>query len=62
MEQAVKGSVIQGSLGEVGDRVLIVVGHDTNISNIAGLLGISWLLDGYPPDDTPPGGALVFEL
>ena len=62
MEQAVKGNAVPGSLGEVGDRVLIVVGHDTNISNIAGLLGISWLLDGYPPDDTPPGGALVFEL
>ena len=62
MEQAVRDSSVPGSLGEVGDRVLIVVGHDTNISNIAGLLGISWLLDGYPPDDTPPGGALVFEL
>jgi 4-phytase/acid phosphatase len=62
MEQAVKDSSVPGSLGEVRDRVLIVVGHDTNISNIAGLLGISWLLDGYPPDDTPPGGALVFEL
>ena len=62
MEQAARDSSVPGSLGEVGDRVLIVVGHDTNISNIAGLLGISWLLDGYPPDDTPPGGALVFEL
>jgi len=62
MEQAVKDSSVTGSLGEVGDRVLIIVGHDTNISNIAGLLGISWLLDGYQRDDTPPGGALVFEL
>ena len=62
MEQAVKGSSVTGSLGEVGDRVHIIVGHDTNISNIAGLLGISWLLDGYQRDDTPPGGALVFEL
>ena len=62
MEQAVKDSSVPGSLGKIGDRVLIVVGHDTNISNIAGLLGISWLIDGYPPDDTPPGGALVFEL
>jgi 4-phytase/acid phosphatase len=62
MEQAVKGRALPGSLAEVGNRVLIVVGHDTNISNIAGLLGISWLLDGYPRDDTPPGGALVFEL
>lgn len=62
MEQAVRDSSVPGSLGEVGDRVVILVGHDTNISNIAGLLGVSWLLDGYPPDDTPPGGALVFEL
>jgi len=62
MEQAVKGSSVPGSTSKVGDRVLILVGHDTNISNIAGLLGISWLLDGYPRDETPPGGALVFEL
>jgi 4-phytase/acid phosphatase len=62
MEQAVKESLVPGSLGEVRDRVLIIIGHDTNISNIAGLLGISWLLEGYPRDDTPPGGALVFEL
>jgi 4-phytase/acid phosphatase len=56
MEQAIKGSPITGSLGKVGDRVLVIVGHDTNISNIAGMLGISWLLDGYQPNDTPPGG------
>jgi 4-phytase / acid phosphatase len=62
VEQAVKGSAVTGSLGEVGDRVLILVGHDTNISNIAGMLGIDWLLDGYQPNDTPPGSALVFEL
>jgi 4-phytase/acid phosphatase len=62
IEQAVKGSAVAGSLGKVGDRVLIIVGHDTNISNIAGMLGIDWLLDGYQPDDTPPGSALVFEL
>jgi 4-phytase / acid phosphatase len=62
MEQAVKSSPVPGSLGAAGDRVLIIVGHDTNISNIAGLLRISWLLDGYQPNDTPPGGALIFEL
>jgi 4-phytase/acid phosphatase len=62
IEQAVKGSEVSGSLGNVGDRVLVIVGHDTNISNLAGMLGLSWLLDGYQPNDTPPGGALVFEL
>ena len=62
LEQAASGSAVTGSLGESGDRVLVIVGHDTNISNIAGMLRIDWLLDGYQPDDTPPGSALVFEL
>ena len=26
------------------------------------MLGLSWLIQGYQRDDTPPGGALVFEL
>jgi 4-phytase/acid phosphatase len=26
------------------------------------MLGLSWHLPGYQPDDTPPGGALVFSL
>jgi len=29
--------------------LLVIVGHDTNISNIAGMLGIDWLLSGYQP-------------
>jgi 4-phytase / acid phosphatase len=62
MEQAVKGSSVAGSIGGAGDRLLILVGHDSNISQLAGMLGISWLLDGYQPNDTPPGSALVFEL
>lgn len=62
LEQAVHGRKVQGSLGQAGNRVLIAVGHDTNISNVAGLLGLSWLLDGYQQNETPPGGALVWEL
>lgn len=62
MEQAAQKNSVTGAVGEPGDRVLVIVGHDTNISNIAGILGISWLLDGYVRNDTPPGGALVFEL
>jgi 4-phytase/acid phosphatase len=62
MQQTVDNAPAKGSLGKVGDRVLVIVGHDTNLSNIAGTLGISWLLNGYQRDDTPPGGALVFEL
>lgn len=55
MQQAAGKTPVTGSLGKAGDRVLIIVGHDTNISNIAGMLGISWLLDGYQRDEPPPG-------
>jgi 4-phytase / acid phosphatase len=40
----------------------VIVGHDTNLSNLSGMLGISWLLPGYQTNDPVPGGALVFEL
>jgi 4-phytase/acid phosphatase len=42
--------------------MLVMVGHDGNLSNIQGTLNLTWLLPGYQPNDTPPGGALVFEL
>jgi 4-phytase/acid phosphatase len=54
MEQAASGK------GEA--PLLVISGHDTNLSNLSGMLGLSWLLPGYQPDDTPPGGALVFSL
>ncbi len=61
MEQGVAGHPVAGALGKPGDRLLILVGHDTNVANIGGALGLSWLIDGRR-DDTPPGGSLVFEL
>jgi 4-phytase/acid phosphatase len=61
MEQAAAGHAVAGALSKPGDRLLILVGHDTNLANIAGALGLSWLIDGRR-DDTPPGGALVFEI
>jgi 4-phytase/acid phosphatase len=61
MTQAAGGKAFAKSLIAANDKVLILVGHDTNIANIAGALGISWVIDGRR-DDTPPGGALEFEL
>ena len=61
LKQAVTGKEVPGALGKLGDRAVILVGHDTNIANIAGTLNLNWLIDGRR-DDTPPGGALVFEL
>ena len=62
MEQAVDGKPVAGALGQPGDVLLVLSGHDTNQSNLSGMLGLSWSLPGYQPDDTPPGGALVFTL
>jgi len=62
MDQAVAGRAVAGAIGKPDGRAVILVGHDTNISNVAGALGLSWLIPGYQRDDTPPGGALVFEL
>ena len=62
MEQAVTGKPVPGAIGKPGDRMLVIVGHDSNLSNIQGTLNLTWLIPGYQPNDTPPGGALVFEL
>jgi 4-phytase / acid phosphatase len=61
LQQAVADKQVSGALGQLGDRAVILVGHDTNLANIAGTLNLNWIIDGRP-DDTPPGGALVFEL
>ena len=61
MEQSLTGKPVPGALGKPDDRLVILVGHDTNIVTAAGALGIDWIEDGRV-DDTPPGGALVFEL
>jgi 4-phytase / acid phosphatase len=61
IEQQSTGKAIAGAPGRPGDRMLLLVGHDTNIAAVAGTLGLNWIIDGRA-DDTPPGGALVFEM
>ena len=43
-------------------RLTLLVGHDTNLSNIGGMLGLHWSPATYLADQTPPAGALHFEL
>jgi 4-phytase/acid phosphatase len=43
-------------------KLTVLVGHDTNIAALGGMLGLHWALGGYPADDPPPGGGLAFEL
>jgi 4-phytase/acid phosphatase len=42
-------------------RLTVLMGHDTNLANLAALLGASWEIPGQP-DSTPPGGTLAFEV
>lgn len=43
-------------------KVVAYVGHDTNIANLAGILDVTWTQPGYQRNQTPPAGALVFEV
>lgn len=43
-------------------KFVAYVGHDTNLFNLAGMLDTSWLQPGYQRNQTPPAGALVFEV
>ena len=61
MGQAVTG-VARGQSAPLGSRFVALVGHDTNVANLAAMLGVSWTLPGYQTNDPAPGGALVFEL
>ncbi len=61
LEQNITDKPVSGALSKQDDRMLIIVGHDTNIVTVAGALGINWIIDGRA-DDTPPGGALLFEI
>jgi 4-phytase/acid phosphatase len=42
-------------------RLGILVGHDSNIHNLAALLDITWQIPGFLPGQASPGGALAFE-
>ena len=61
MQQAVTGQAVAGAPDPPGERVLFLVGHDTNLTTVAALLHLTWTAGGRR-DDTPPGSALVFEL
>lgn len=62
LAQAAEAKRRGDAIGGLGDKLVVLVGHDTNISNLASVLGVSWVLPGYVPNDVPPGSALVFEL
>lgn len=42
-------------------RIVLFVGHDTNIAQIKTMMGFGWKQGDYLAGDIPPGGSLVFE-
>lgn len=42
-------------------RLGLLVGHESNIHNIASLLDLTWQIPGFLPGEASPGGALAFE-
>lgn len=59
LDQTVSGKSVPGAIGEPGEKIVILVGHDTNLAAIASLLHLTWTADGRT-DDTPPGAELQF--
>lgn len=49
-------------LSDTSPKLNFLVGHDTNIANIGGLLNIDWNVPEQGKNPTPPGGFLTFEL
>ena len=45
-----------------GAKLAAYIGHDTNIANVGGMLGLSWQPPRYQKDQMPPAGALLFKL
>ncbi len=61
LQQAVEDRPVDGAVGTPGQKLVVLVGHDTNLAGIAALLGLHWTLDGRT-DDTPPDTELAFQL
>jgi 4-phytase/acid phosphatase len=61
LQQGVEGNAVAGAIGAPGNKLVLLVGHDTNIGPISALLGLHWNLDGRA-DDIAPGTELAFEL
>lgn len=55
------GRVKKASKGKGAD-LSVIVAHDNNLLNIAGLLGLSWFVESYQQNQVPPGAGIAFEL
>ncbi len=61
LQQGAEGRPVEGAIGKPGDKLVVLMGHDTNLASVAAQLGLHWDLDGRR-DDTPPGMQMAFAL
>jgi 4-phytase/acid phosphatase len=52
--------ILRAMAGE-GPKLLMISGHDTNVANLGGMLGVHWHVPGFATDDPAPGGAVILE-
>jgi 4-phytase/acid phosphatase len=62
IDQGATGRRNEKTRAPLAARFVAFVGHDSNLAQIAGMPRLRWLMPGYQVNDTPPGGALVFEV
>jgi 4-phytase/acid phosphatase len=62
MLQAATGNATAGALGSPSTKEIVLIGSDTQITGLAGLLHLDWILPTYSANYCAPGGSLVFEL
>jgi 4-phytase/acid phosphatase len=62
LQEGATGKAVPGTRVPARSRLVFLAGHDTQLAEFSGLLGLSWLIDGDQLNDTAPGSALIFEL
>lgn len=62
LQEGATGQAVSGTRVPPQTRFVFLSGHDTQLAEISGILGLSWLVPGDQMNDTPPGSALIFEL
>lgn len=62
LEQIATHNAVKGAFGDADDKLYVIVGHDTTVSGVAGVLRLDWVLPDTGRDICPPGGAILFEL
>jgi 4-phytase/acid phosphatase len=60
--QTATGNAMPGALATPSTKVTVLIASNTNISGLAGLLHLDWLLPSYQPDVSALSGVLMFEL